>query len=102
MEIKDARGKSIEIGFHIRYTGTGTIGKVRDLRIDEDDAYSKWVKLEKPNLWYSTDLVEVIDEKNLKTKGHHIEREEDIENLKDIGNDLGDASLTSGGAEGGG
>ena len=102
MEIKDARGKTIEIGFYIRYTGTGTFGKVADLKIDEEEEVSQWVKLEKPNLWYSSDLVEVIDKKDLKTKDYHIERDGDIENLKDIGNDLGDASLTSGGAEGGG
>lgn len=101
MKIEDARGKIIEIGYYIRYTGTGTVGKVTDLRIDEDDD-SKWAKLENPNLWYSSDVVEVIDEKDVKTKGSHVKREDDIDNLKDIGNDLGDASLTSGGAEGGG
>jgi len=101
MEIKDARGKIIEIGSYIRYTGTGTAGKVTDFRIDEYDD-SKWVKLENPNLWYSSDLVEVIDEKDLKIKGSRIKMEDDVDNLKDIGNDLEDASLTSGGAEGGG
>ena len=101
MEIRDAIGKTIEIGSYIRYTGTGTVGKVTDFRIDKDDD-SKWVKLENPNLWYSSDLVEVIDEKDVKTKGSHIKREDDIDSLKDVGNDLGDASLTSGGAEGGG
>lgn len=101
MEIEDARGKIIEIGSYIRYTGTGTVGKVTDLKIDEDGD-SKWIKLENPNLWYSSDVVEVIDEKDVKTKGSHIKREDDIDNLKNIGNDLEDASLTSGGAEGGG
>ena len=101
MEIEDARGKIIEIGYYIRYTGTGTIGKVTDLRVDEKDD-SKWVKLENPDLWYSNDVVEVIDEKDVKIKGSPIKREDNIDNLENIGNDLGDASLTSGGAEGGG
>ena len=101
MEIEDAMGKIIVIGSYIRYTGTGTTGKVTDLKIDEDEG-SKWVKLERPNLLYSSDLVEIIDAKDFKNKGHHLKREDDIENLKDIGDDLGDASLTSGGAEGGG
>jgi len=101
MEIKDARGKTIEIGSYIRYTGTGTVGKVVDVKIDEDDDL-KWVKLEKPNIWYSNDVVEIINEKDVKTKYSHIERENEIDDLKDIGNDFTEASLTSGGAEGGG
>lgn len=101
MEIKDARGKLIEIGSYIRYTGTGTIGKVVDLKIDQSDNDSKWVKLENPDLWYSNNVVEVIDEKEVKTKDSRV-RKDDIENLKNIGNELDDASLTSGGAEGGG
>ncbi|MBZ9571163.1 DUF2098 domain-containing protein [Methanobrevibacter sp. TMH8] len=102
MKIKDARGKIIEIGSYIRYIGTGTIGKVTDLKIDESDEYSEWVKIEKPLLWYSNDVVEVIDEKKVKTKDSHIRKEDNVENLKNIGNELEDASLTSGGAEGGG
>ena len=101
MEIKDARSKTIEIGSYVRYTGTGTIGKVVDFKHDEDKDFA-WVKLEKPNLWYSNELIEVVDEKDVKTKHSHFEREDDIDNLKDIGNDFDEASLTSGGAEGGG
>ena len=101
MEIRDAKGKVIEIGSYIRYTGTGTTGKVVDLKIIEDED-SKWVKIENPNLWYFSDLVELIDAKDIKTKSRRFGREDDIENLKDIGDDLADASLTSSGAEGGG
>ena len=102
MEIQDARGKAIEIGSYIRYTGTGTVGKVVDLKIDEnkDDLY--WLKLENPNLWYSNDVVEVIDEKDAKNKHYNIQKEDDIDNLKNIENDFEDASLSSGGGEGGG
>ena len=102
MEIQDARGKTIEIGSYIRYTGTGTVGKVVNLKIDEDEDDYSWVKLENPNLWYSSDVVEVIDEKDAKIKHYHVRKEDDIDNLKNIENDFDDNSLTSGGAEGGG
>ena len=100
MEIKDVRGKIIEIGSYIRYTGTGTIGKVADIKIEDEKDFA-WVKIEDPLLCYSNDVVEVIDEKDVKTKfkGH---KTFDTDDLKNIGDDLGDASLTSGGAEGGG
>lgn len=102
MEIKDARGKEIEIGSYIRYTGTGTIGKVANIKLDESNNELKWVKLENPNLWYSNDVVEVIDAKEVKTKDSNAKKEVNKDNLKNIGNDLSDASITSGGAEGGG
>ncbi|MCL2687350.1 MAG: DUF2098 domain-containing protein [Methanobrevibacter sp.] len=99
MQTTDARGKIIEIGSYIRYVGTGTIGKVDDLRFDQD---GDWVKLEDINLWYSTDLVELVDENSVNIKDSHIKRDLDVEELKDLASELDEASLTSGGAEGGG
>lgn len=99
MQTTDARGKVIKIGSFIRYTGTGTVGKVVDLRFDED---LDWVKLEDNNLWYSADLVELVDENSLNIKDSKIKRDTNVDDLKDLANEFDEASLTSGGAEGGG
>lgn len=101
MEIKDAREKVIKIGSYIRYTGTGTTGKVVDLKSNEKD--EQWVKIENPNLWYLNEVVEVIDEKDVKNKDFDVNNKKfNADDLKNMENDLEDASLTSGGAEGGG
>jgi hypothetical protein len=99
MEFKDARGKTIEIGSYIRYTGTGTIGKVVDLKTDNKD--KQWIKIEDPNLWYLNEVVEVMDEKDIKNKDLK-DRDFNTKDLKSVERDLEDVSLTSGGAEGGG
>ncbi|RBQ24472.1 hypothetical protein ALNOE001_01190 [Candidatus Methanobinarius endosymbioticus] len=100
MEIKDAREKTIEIGSYIRYTGTGTTGKVVDLKTDEDE--DQWVKIDDPNLWYLNEVVELIDEKDAKNKEFDDHKKFNVDDLKDIENELEDATLTSGGAEDGG
>lgn len=101
MEIKDAREKVIKIGFYIRYTGTGTTGKVTDLKSNEKD--EQWVKIENPNLWYLNEVVEVIDAKDVKNKDFGADNKKfNADDLKNMENNLEDVSLTSGGAEGGG
>ena len=92
MEIDDTRGKAIEIGSYIRYAGTGTIGKVIDFRGD-NESYNenKFVHLEKPNLWYSADLVEVLDENDLDNFKKHNRREKQSDNVNDI-NDINNSS----------
>lgn len=99
MNIKDARGKTIEIGFYIRYTGTGTIGKVVDLKTDEEDI--GWAKMEEPNLWYSENVIEIVDEDNIKDKDFK-DKKFNVDELKERNRDFEESSLTSGGAEGGG
>ena len=99
MQTTDARGKIVKIGSYIRYTGTGTIGKVVDLKSKGD---MDWVKLEDNNLWYSTDLIELVDENSLDIKESKIKRDPDVEDLKSLTSELDEATLTSGGAEGGG
>lgn len=99
MNIKDARGKNIEIGSYIRYTGTGTIGKVVDIKKEHDE---EWLKLKKPDLWYSSEFVEVIDEKFIKSLNDKNREDSNIDNIKDLSDDFKDVSLVSGGGEGGG
>ena len=48
MSFCDIRGETIDIGAFIRYTGTGTISKVVDLKEEDNE---QWVKLDEPALW---------------------------------------------------
>lgn len=99
LKISDARGKEINIGDYVRYTGTGTIDKVSDFKtIDDND----WVKLEKVNLWYSHELLEVLDPKNIGDNNNEGEKEIDIEDIKNLKDDFENMNLDASGAEGGG
>ena len=99
MIIKDARGKEIELGSYIRYTGTGTIGKVIDIKEENEES---WLKLEKPDLLYSSEFVEVVDENSINILNDKYHEKKDIDNIKELNDDFEDISLVSGGAEGGG
>ena len=71
MEIIDARGKSINQGAYVIYGGTGTIGKVSDIKtIDEDT----WAKIDTTDLWYKGSTLQLVD----KTDKVITESKEDI------------------------
>lgn len=100
--VVDARDKEIIIGTQVRYTDTGTIGEV--IEIKEEDGAS-WVKLDKTNMWYISKFVEVLDEKDIKettTKHEENDKEIDIDDLKKLRDNLEDVELDSNVAEGGG
>lgn len=60
METTDALGKNILKGSHVRYTGTGSAGEVLDVRSDEEGI---WAKVDTTDLWYNSQYLEVIDER---------------------------------------
>ena len=62
MSFCDIRGENIDVGAFIRYTGTGTISKVVELK-EEDNI--QWAKLDEPALWYAVDSLEVVNEKDI-------------------------------------
>lgn len=96
----DARGIEITLDSHVRYVDTGTIGKVVDIKTDDD---IDWVKIDKTDLWYRSKLVELLDEKDLKKKSFDDGDDEiDIEALKEKAFDLENIELDSNVAEGGG
>lgn len=100
--VVDARDKEIIIGTQVRYTDTGTIGEVTEIK--EEDGTS-WVKLDKTNMWYVSNFVEVLDEKDIKettTKNEENDKEIDIDDLKKLRDNLEDVELDSNVAEGGG
>ncbi len=59
MKLEDVRGKPIEKGIHVRYTGTGSTGEAVDFKTDDEGT---WVLLDTTDLWYKTKFVEVIGE----------------------------------------
>jgi hypothetical protein len=68
MKIEDIRGKPIEKGFHVRYTGTGSAGEAVDFKTDDEGT---WILLDTTDLWYKTDSVEVIGETEYSKMKHH-------------------------------
>lgn len=98
LEIFDARGKLIKIGDFVRYTGTGTVGQVCNLKTENDN---EWVEMENPKLWYSHELIEVLDLKHIKDKNSK-DKNLDIDEIKNLQDDLENVELDSNVAEGGG
>ena len=95
----DARDKEITLDSHVRYVDTGTIGKVIDIKTQDE---SDWVKIDKTNLWYCSNLVELLDEKDLKKSFDNDNDELDIEALKEKAEKLENMQMDSSVAEGGG
>ncbi len=74
MEVEDVRGKPIQKGVHVRYTGTGSAGEAVDFKSDDTGT---WVLLDTTDLWYKTKFVEVIGESEYnKMKNHTIFKSE--------------------------
>lgn len=98
----DARGLEITLDSHVRYVDTGTIGKVRDLKTQDG---IEWVLLDKTELWYRSNLVELLDEKDIK-KSTFYDREDDeeidVEAMKEKASALDNMQMDSSVAEGGG
>ncbi len=97
--VVDVRGHDIEIGSFIRYSGTGTISKVVEFK-EEDN--KNWVKLEEPELWYSSDSLEVVSEEDLIEIENNLDSEDAVKRLKDAQLDLSDSINDIQGCEGGG
>lgn len=96
----DARDIEINVGDHVRYVDTGTIGEIVDVKTEDG---ADWIKLDKTNLWYRSKLVELLDEKDLKKTDESRDDDEiDIEALKEKALDLENIELDSNVAEGGG
>ena len=51
--------KNIQIGSHVRYTGTGSAGGIINVRTDDEGT---WAKMDTTELWYNSQFLEMIDE----------------------------------------
>jgi len=65
MEVVDACGKSITEGSYVTYEGTGTTGKVSDIKTVDEDI---WAKIDSTDLWYKSNTLQVVDKINEKLK----------------------------------
>lgn len=98
----DARGLEITLDSYVRYVDTGTIGKVVDIKTQDG---MEWVKLDKTELWYRSNLVELLDDKDIKTSTLYDDRDNqdiDVEAMKEKATALEDMQMDSSVAEGGG
>ena len=98
----DARGLEIALDSYVRYVDTGTIGKVLDVKTQDGIG---WVKLDKTELWYRSNLVELLDDKDIKKSTLYDDRDNqdlDVEAMKEKASALEDMQMDSSVAEGGG
>lgn len=98
----DARGFEITLDSYVRYTDTGTIGKVLDIKRENN---TDWVKLDKTELWYRSDLLLLLDDKDIKKSSYYDNEDDgeiDIEDMKEKAKALENIELDSNVAEGGG
>lgn len=97
----DARDKLISVDDYVRYVDTGTVGKVIDIKSEDE---IDWVKIDKTNLWYKADLVELLDEKdiNVEFTPRNLDDDVDIEAIKEKASELENMQMDSSVAEGGG
>lgn len=95
----DARDKEIQIDYYVRYVDTGTTGQVTDIKSEDG---IDWVKIDKTNMWYRANLVEVLDEKDIKEKFTPSGRDFDVESLKEKAEKMENMQMDSSVAEGGG
>lgn len=75
MENIDACGKTIEKGSYVVYNRTGTIGKVIDVRSEDNGS---WVKVDSTELWYNSKYIEAIDKIEEKSLEEQKRLKEDI------------------------
>lgn len=97
--VVDARDLEITLDSHVRYVDTGTIGKVLDLKVENEVG---WVKLDKTELWYRANHVELLDEKDIKKSRWGDNNEVDIEDLKEKALEFNDLELAADAGNGGG
>lgn len=95
----DARDNEISIDDYVRYVDTGTLGKVLDIKMEDEIG---WVLIDKTGLWYKSKLVEILEEKDINIKDTPTGREVDIEELKEKAEKLENVEMDSSVAEGGG
>ena len=94
----DARDIEIPLNSHVRYVDTGTVGEVVDARTTNG---VDWVKLDKTGLWYESNRVELLEDKDIK-KGSWGNKDLDIENLKENTMNFEELELSSDSCNGGG
>lgn len=97
--VVDARDIEIPLDSHVRYVDTGTVGKVLDLKTEDDMG---WVKLDKTELWYRSNRVELLDEKDIKKSFWGENKEVSIEDIKENAINFEEMEISQDACNGGG
>ena len=97
--VLDARDIEIPLDSHVRYVDTGTVGKVLDLKTDDGMG---WVKLDKTELWYRSNCVELLDEKDVKKTSWGENKDVDIKDLKENSINFEEMEISQDACNGGG
>lgn len=98
MEVVDACGKSIAAGSHVIYSGTGTIGKVSDVKtVDE----GTWAKIDTTDLWYKSNTLQLVDKSDkILKKSSKEDLKEKVKRMKKLVDE--DVDMSSELCDGGG
>ncbi len=101
MEILDGRGKPVNVGLLVRYSGTGTTGEVSAVKLEEDLG---WVQIDHSELWYNSESMEVMGQNNNHSQksSKNLSATEALEKAKKNKKDLSDAAMGTGTCDGGG
>lgn len=98
MEIVDACGKSIAAGSYVIYGGTGTIGKVSDVKTVDEDT---WAKIDTTDLWYKSNTLQLVDKSDkILKKASKEDLKEKVKRMKKLVDD--DIDMSSELCDGGG
>lgn len=71
----DTRNQTITVGAHVKYVGTHTRGKVKEIQTDGD---RQWVLLDSTNLFYDPKHLEVVDEATEKVVDKEVQSLDDF------------------------
>lgn len=100
MEILDARGKTVNVGALVRYTGTGTTGEVSAVKLENNEG---WIKLDESEVWYNSEFTEILDKTKSKTKSFDEDKTaKALEKAKKMKKDLEEINMGSELCDGGG
>lgn len=79
MESLDSCGKPIEKGSYVMYGGTGTIGKIVDIKNEKDES---WIKVDSTELWYNSNYVQAINKADEAKIVSRLKKEDAAEKVK--------------------
>jgi hypothetical protein len=79
MEIFDGRGKPFNVGLMARYSGTGTIGEVTAVKVEQENG---WIQLDHSDVWYNSESMEVLNKKNNKNSNDSSEKRDSLKSIE--------------------
>ncbi len=100
MESLDSCGKPVEKGSYVIYNGTGTIGKVVDIKSEDSGS---WIKVDKTDLWYKSQFIQAINKSEEAKIGSKRRKEDAMDKVKKMKKTIGeDVDMSTELCDGGG